>query len=90
MFYFPKEKQSVFFFFNLVHTAFGKHQKALHLASFELRFHAGHVAKVQRQVVTASQKVPCVLLLIIKISDHTSAILIIRLHNITDPPKSVG
>lgn len=85
----PK-RNKVCFFFNLTHTAFGKHQKALHLASFELRFHAAHVAKGQKLVVTASQKVLHVSLLITKISDHTSAILIIRSHKITDPPKSVG
>lgn len=86
---FSKEKQRLFFFFNLMYTAFGKHQKASHLARLELRFHAVHVAKVQRRVVTTSQKVPCVSPLITEITHHASAILIIRLHKISYPPKSV-
>lgn len=86
---FPQVFLFVCFFFNLMHTAFGKHQKASHLALFELRFHTTHVAKMQRQVVTTSQKVPCMSPLITKISDYASAVLIIRLHKISDLPESV-
>lgn len=72
-----------------MHTAFGKHQKASHLALFELRFHTVPVAKVQRSVITTRWKVPRMLPLITKTSDYASAILIIRLHKISDTPESV-
>lgn len=85
---FPQEFLFVYFF-NLMHTASRKHQKASHSALFEPRFHTAHVAKMQRRLVATSQKVPCMSPLITKISDYASAILIIRLHKISDLPESV-
>lgn len=43
---------------DLIHIAFGKDQRASHLTLFEFVSHAVHVAKVQRRVVTTSQKMP--------------------------------